>query len=213
MSDIMERFQERAEAVSAQVTHVQGPQEAFEYTLRLCVQKEACQILVSGCEQPLSTAAEDLCHLQVPEKTIAAPDFSSSQLQSLVDLCKEQSISVIQQGLREYLGGMDIGLTQADYAVAETGTLVLDSSKEDFRLATMIPEIHVVLLYSSHIVSDFPQIKNYLQQRFSSTANYTAFITGPSRTADIERVLTLGVHGPLEQHIIIVNDCSNKGQL
>ena len=210
MSEKVERFQERAEAVSARVEHVNDLQEALQYTARVCAEKEACQILVSGCEQPLSKPAEDLCSLQAPEKTIAAPGFSSPDLQPLVDLCKQQGISVVTQGLREYLGGMDIGLTLAEYGVAETGTVVLDSGGEDLRLATMIPEIHVVVLYRSCIVSDFSEIQGYLSQEFSSGADYTAFITGPSRTADIERVLTLGVHGPLAQQIIIVNDVTDK---
>jgi L-lactate dehydrogenase complex protein LldG len=108
--------------------------------------------------------------------------------------------------MRDYVAGVDIGFTVADRAIAETGTMVFNSDSEDLRLATMVSEIHAALVPVSRIAPTAVAIAPELRKAFSGAPNYTAFVTGASRTADIERVLTLGVHGPLELHIYLWED-------
>lgn len=202
---LIDQFQERAEAAAATVVRVQSLPAAFDYCISVCTDKEACQILVSGCEEPLSPDALDLCNLKEPSRLIAAPGFQSLQLEHLVNSGLQRGIAVIQQGLRQHLGGIDIGLTMAEHGLAQTGTVVLDSSREDIRLATMISEIHVAVLFTSDIVPDAYKLQESLEAKFKTAPNYMAFITGPSKTADIERELTLGVHGPLQLHVVLVD--------
>jgi len=201
----VELFIQRAEAVSAIVTRVGDAGEALAYAVSLCDQKKACQLLVSGCEAPLSTPAEDLCDTK-QTKVIAAPGLPEDQKAALGDLCQSRGIQLIEDGLRNHLAGIDIGLTYADYGIADTGTLVIDSSSEETRLATMISEIHVAILPQSCLRETAYEVETALGERMRQAPNYTAFITGASRTADIERVLALGVHGPLELHILIRED-------
>ena len=202
----LEKFKIKAEAVSAVVTTVSSMAEAIAYTVDLCAHKEACQLLMSGCEEPLSGKGEDLCQLKSMAKIIAAPLLSDTDKTELVKQAAVREISVIENGLRRHLAGIDIGFTVADWGIAETGTLVLDSASEELRLATMLSEIHVAVLPTSRIHSTaeemYTQLKGYMQQK----PGYLAFITGASRTADIERVLALGVHGPLELHILLLED-------
>ena len=202
----IERFMEQAAAASAKVLRVGSQAEALDYAVQACAEKEACQILATGCEQPLSEEASDLCQLKEADKIIAAPGLQDGLLQELTQRCREKNIALIDRGLREHLGGIDIGLTLAQAGIAETGTLVQDSSSEDLRLATMISEIHIAFLKQSSLVDTSLDAASRLKERFRDQANYSAFITGPSRTADIERVLTLGVHGPLEVHIVLLPD-------
>jgi L-lactate dehydrogenase complex protein LldG len=135
---------------------------------------------------------------------MAAPNLDASSLEILQGLCRERNIALITQGLHAHLGGIDLGLTLAEFGLAETGSIVQDSAQEDLRLASMISEIHVALLPASRIHESSFDLQQQLQKIFSRPAAYLAFITGASRTADIERVLTLGVHGPLELQILIL---------
>ncbi|MGE4297247.1 MAG: lactate utilization protein [Desulfovibrionaceae bacterium] len=201
----METFTQKAKAVSAVVNTVKTPDEAFAYVVDLCDKKEACQLLVSGCEMDLSTKGEALCDKK-QTKVIAAPALPKKQFEALKALCDAQGFDCIDSGLRNHLAGIDIGLTYADWGIAETGSLVIDSSSENLRLTTMVSEIHVAILPVSKIKDTSYDQEKALSGLFGKTPNYTAFVTGASRTADIERVLALGVHGPLELHILLLED-------
>ena len=102
------------------------------------------------------------------------------------------------------------GITGVNFAIADTGTIVLESTDEAIRLATTLPERHFALLDPRKIVADglaaVPPLRRLQQQRPRS---FLAYISGPSRTADIERVLTIGVHGPCELHILLLEGISD----
>ena len=96
-----------------------------------------------------------------------------------------------------------IGISQVDWALADTGTLVQDATSIDKRLASTLPEIHIALLPSDGLLPDMAALLEILSPQ---QMNYIAMITGPSRTADIERVLTIGVHGPKRLIIVLIDD-------
>lgn len=204
--EVLEKFRKKAEIVSAIVSEVDSMSQAIAYTVDLCAQKEACQLLVSGCEESLSEKGKDLCELKEWGKIIAAPALSDTDMAELVKEAGSRQISVIKDGMRGHLAGIDIGFTVADYGIGETGTLVVNSSSEELRLATMVSEIHVAVIPKSRIRATAEDMYAELKGFMSQKPNYLAFITGASRTADIERVLALGVHGPLELHILILED-------
>lgn len=96
-----------------------------------------------------------------------------------------------------------IGITEADWALADTGSLVADQTAVEQRLASTLPVIHLALIGTERILPD----KGAAFDRISpATSRYIAFITGPSRTADIERVLTIGVHGPKRLVIVFIDE-------
>ena len=108
---------------------------------------------------------------------------------------------------RARLGDEKVGVARAARGIAETGTCVVETDGEDVRLATMIPETSVIVLSREDIVPGLADMAGYLRERQKDgKISYTSFITGPSRTADIERVGAIGVHGPLDLHIILVED-------
>ena len=203
MPPIVETFTARAEEVSAVVRSVASMEAALDYVVDLCTAKEGCQWLLAGCEAPLSAPADDLC-ATAAAKTIAAPGFSNDLRARLDARCRPNGIQLVNRSLREYLGGIDVGLTVADAGIAETGTLVIDSSDEEIRLATMISEVHVAILPAGRIAASADELAPSLKATLAQPGNFTAFITGASRTADIERVLAIGVHGPLALHILIL---------
>ena len=202
---LSDMFQAKAEAVSAVVSRLENLARAFTYTVDLCRNKQACQLLVSGCGEPLSTGADSLCR-EKQQKVIAAPALAPDAREQLDALCRDNGILLTGRPMREHLAGIDIGFTLADYGIAETGTLVIDSRSEALRLATMISEIHVAVLHVNKIRARSDDLLNELGSLMGAVPGYLAFITGASRTADIERVLAIGVHGPLELHILLLED-------
>jgi L-lactate dehydrogenase complex protein LldG len=199
------RFSEKARAVSAIVHEVRDFEEAMAYCLDLCGRQGACRIAISGCEEQLSPSADALCDLK-QEKIVAAPGLDPVQYARLLERCAANGFTCIRSGMRAHLSGVDIGFTVADFAIAETGTLVINCPDEELRLATMLCEYHVCVLSRAKIFPDAFAADQQLVKYMHKTPNYTAFITGASRTADIERVLALGVHGPLELHILLLED-------
>jgi L-lactate dehydrogenase complex protein LldG len=202
---ICAQFSEKAQAVSVIVSEIKDFDDALAYTTDLCGKQGACRIAISGCEEHLSSPADALCHLK-HEKIVAAPGLDQPRYSRLEDICTENGFSCIRSSLRSHLSGVDIGFTIADLAIAETGTLVINCPSEDLRLATMICEYHVCVVHRASVYKDAFAAEQQLLKFMLKTPNYTAFITGASRTADIERVLALGVHGPLELHILLLED-------
>ena len=102
-------------------------------------------------------------------------------------------------------GSGSVGVVRAAVGIAETGTCVVETDDEETRLDTMLPETSVIVLKAKDIVRGLGDVAGYLRGRQDGgKVSYTSFITGPSRTADIERVGAVGVHGPLAVHVILV---------
>ena len=106
---------------------------------------------------------------------------------------------------RARLGAEHVGVARAARGIAETGTCVVITDDEETRLKTMLPETSLLILRVADIVPTLPDMAPFLRERQADgKISYTSFITGPSRTADIERVSAIGVHGPLDVHVILV---------
>lgn len=203
--DLLEAFKAKAALANATVVEKQSMAEAMQYALDVCLAKTPAQLLSNeNCEKgPLGSLG---CPTRAT-KILAAPGLGEEDFAKLKALCDEKNISCIKDGLRNHLAGIDVGFTDAELGVAGSGTCMTNNDNEDVRLAGMIAEIHILTLKKSKIYPDLPSIVQFLRARMSDgKRSYTTFITGPSRTADIERVGAIGVHGPLELHIILLED-------
>ena len=96
----------------------------------------------------------------------------------------------------------DAGISTAQAAIADTGTLILDSACERHRLVSLVPPVHIAVIKASAIVETLSDALTLLQKDKEISPAIT-FITGPSRTADIELTLAIGVHGPRELYVIV----------
>ncbi len=132
------------------------------------------------------------------------PSFPGAERTGLADLLQQAGCEVRTEDLRRHAPTAAAGLTGVDFAIADTGTLVLASTAEPVRLATTLPDRHFAILDPRRIVADLMTAAPLLRQLQTAPQHFVAFITGPSRTADIERVLTIGVHGPKELHILLL---------
>lgn len=123
----------------------------------------------------------------------------------------EQLVQVAREQLRQEFVNADIGISGANVAIAESGTLVIVSNEGNGRLVTTLPPVHVALLGIEKIVptlEDATAILKVLPRSGTGQkiTSYVSFITGPSRTADIELTLATGVHGPKEVHIVLLDN-------
>jgi L-lactate dehydrogenase complex protein LldG len=181
MNAIFETFKLRAEAVSAEVHHFPRKNEALDFILHY------------------------LHDAGISDAPQACAVWASCPFLDGFDL---KQISATTPGLtfdvnRGVSADAKAGISQLDWAIANTGTLVQDAAPVDQRLVSTLPLIHIALVRSDRLVPDLPAALTKIRPE---QTNYISFITGPSRTADIERVLTIGVHGPEKLIIVFFDD-------
>lgn len=133
-----------------------------------------------------------------------------AQKHALADILTRVGVDVFDGDFRKAGPVPGAGVTFCNFAMADTGTVVLESTDEDIRLATTLPEIHFVIVDPQKILKDnLAASATMSAMHRGSEPRFVAYITGPSRTADIERVLTIGCHGPRELHILVVGSVSS----
>ena len=157
----------------------------------------------SGKEAP-GFVFEEIKRLNI--QRVAAPPLSLLDDNELdrtvrvagVDFCRELDLEKIERA--------EMGISEFEFGVAELGSLFQDASGLHTRLVSMLPPVHLALLRTSAMVETFADALEVIEKAYhGQLPPYLSFITGPSKTADIERELTIGVHGP-ETLIIIFID-------
>ncbi|MBV8821011.1 MAG: lactate utilization protein [Acidobacteriaceae bacterium] len=108
-----------------------------------------------------------------------------------------------RERLRTACAHSHVGVTSVDYALAETGTMILMASPQEARLISLLPPVHVAIFPASKFITGLDDLFTILPQPAEHTSSMV-MITGPSRTADIEQILVRGVHGPGEVYAVIV---------
>ncbi|MEI7661188.1 MAG: LUD domain-containing protein [Bacteroidota bacterium] len=100
-----------------------------------------------------------------------------------------------------------IGITRCEYLIARLGTVMVSSRLSPGRRITVYPEIHLVLGYTSQLVPDLKQALGNIKKKYRENyPSMVSLITGPSRTADIEKTLVMGAHGPKELYVFLIDD-------
>ena len=99
-----------------------------------------------------------------------------------------------------------VGLTGADLAVAESGSILLGGQPGSSGLVSILPWVHLVLIHADSLVPDIDTAFEHIASRLEAGEGDWVWITGPSRTADIAHTLVLGAHGPNALHVMILGD-------
>jgi L-lactate dehydrogenase complex protein LldG len=189
----LERFREEFERVAGVFHRVARMDEVPGVIRRVAEERQARRVLswdpgALGLDLRQSLGAEGYAVTVAPDDD---PDPSARQLH------------------REAAALADIGVTGVDWALAETGTLVLVSGRGRPRSTSLLPATHVAVFDRGCLLESLEQVGAMLEALHADPARSMSgavinFITGPSRTADIELTLTRGVHGPKEVHAIFV---------
>ena len=170
---LVENFRNNLESVGGHCTVVSNESEAADHVSKVIENSVAKRIAISDSEL----------------------------VKRVVD--RGDGIEIVENAPAEYLFDCDLGITSAQWAIAETGTLVLESDKESHRLTSLVPPVHLCVLKADNIRQTMGEILELVSTEMSRTVT---FITGASRTSDIELTLAIGVHGPGELHVIVIAD-------
>ena len=182
VSDLLSRFTQAAKKVGCQIAEVQDAQAAGQYIADLATAKQV---------KLVQTSSHDL----IDQLSLRSSLEGSGILVSGPD--------------PERLLMADLGVSDAVVGIAETGSLLTHHDPVDSRLVAMLPLTHVAILNRDALVESLEDGVAMTRNRLltlhaQGKPSYISWVTGPSRTADIERVLTIGVHGPRELHIVLV---------
>ena len=125
--------------------------------------------------------------------------------------CKETNLKTCitdaEIALTEDLANCAVSLTSCEFLIARTGSMLLSSAQNNGRTASVYAPVHICVAFGSQLVFDVADGLKALGQKYAE--NYPSFVTlasGPSRTADIEKTLVTGVHGPKEVYCFLVDD-------
>ena len=121
-------------------------------------------------------------------------------------MAQDSRMSRDELRLRSSVAG--IGITGVDYAVAETGSAVVLPGRGLSRLVSLVPPVHVAIVRPQDVLESLEDVFTLRRLAYyrggGDMGSYMNFITGPSRTADIEQTLVIGVHGPKEAHLVLL---------
>jgi L-lactate dehydrogenase complex protein LldG len=150
------------------------------------------------------------------QKSVAAWQHPLIESLELPDALAEQGVPVFFSGvntperenLRQHIIDSYIGITSADFCMADTATLVMRTRTGQARTVSLLPSIHIAVIELDQIIADLKELYALLkwdpQKSKEGVTNCMTFISGPSKTADIEATMVHGAHGPREVYIFVV---------
>lgn len=183
---LLEQFESELAKVGARVYHAASTESAAQYI--------------------------ELTALERKAKTIVAADAEVVERIGLQRRLDKSGISYVTEAsdadFRRTAIEAGIGVSGVDYALADTGTLVLLASRGHARSISLLPPVHIAIVKPDQIVSGLDDLFQLLrfEKGVNDLGSAVTFITGPSRTADIELTLVVGVHGPQELHAVILEN-------
>lgn len=131
------------------------------------------------------------------------PDVAAQLAHGDIEVCvADESVGV--SALRARCAAAEVGIGPADHGIVESGTIVLVHGPAHPRSISLLPPVHIAVLRASALVTDLHELFEGMHRDGYAVASAITFVTGPSRTADIEMILTRGVHGPRELHVVLI---------
>jgi L-lactate dehydrogenase complex protein LldG len=181
-------FATRFEKLSG-IVHRVGTEAAAAATIAdICQRRQAGCIALAGLAPAMVGLIEESCTQACPELSVLTEPYASADLPLAIDRA-------------------DIGITGISFAIAQSGTMVEVADNDALRLVSSLPRIHIGLLRAEDIIDHYHDSAGRIRQTIAAHRGnlVISFISGPSRTGDIELKLTLGVHGPEEAHCVIID--------
>ncbi len=185
---VIDVFKQKYESLAGHVHFAESGPQVISAIKDIIDNVPVNRIACAGLQEDLQTSIEQKLGPSI--EFIKAP-FNRSDLPHLIDTA-------------------EIGISYADFAIAEAGALVEFSTNDEVRLVSTLPRTHICIVQSDQILMTLEEAAPRLRQAFTENEQgcVATFISGPSRTGDIEMILTLGVHGPEVSHVIVLEEAS-----
>ena len=193
MEELVESFKTECESILGKVWVAENKEEGWQ-SLALILRE-------AGIKKILKWESHVLERLEVDSL------LDSLGIQNLFAVHKDHNQQLKQKDYLDIANEAELGISGVDYGLADTGTLVLRALRGQDRSTSLLPPIHVAIMEAERILpsSDDLLVKLQLEMTEHGTLDSCfSLITGPSKTADIEMNLILGVHGPKNLHVIIL---------
>lgn len=121
------------------------------------------------------------------------------------ELLRRTGVDLAERHVRENLAQCDVSITGCEYLVARTGSIVLSAAQDSGRSTSVYAPIHICIAWSHQLVPDIKDALQGMRDKYGDKLpSQIVFATGPSRTADIEKTLVVGVHGPKEVYLFLI---------
>ena len=194
---LLNRLTETGRLLNMVVTAEKDAASAAASILRIAVEKNSewgDKKTVVAWDHPLVKSLDLSEHLQAHDIPVHYPDIESGTNRQ-----KEFSMQAASSF---------IGITSADYCIAQTATLTMKTRVGQPRCVSLLPSIHIAVIKLEQILSDLKELYTLLKwdpdEQAEGITNCMTFITGPSKTADIEATLVDGAHGPRELYLFVI---------
>ncbi|MEO8744614.1 MAG: LUD domain-containing protein [Candidatus Dormiibacterota bacterium] len=240
LPELVEQFKTRLEAVGGKVHFAKDAAEARDIIAQICWNAETGRtgqgrMVVTKVKSMAAEEIELNPHLEALGMEVVETDLGERMVQlthtrpshliaPAIHLTKEDAAEVFgteptveaiqkhaRESLRQKFIEATVGISGANMAIAETGTIVLVTNEGNADLTTTLPPVHIALFGIDKVVATLEDAVAVLRMLPRSgtgqvMTSYVNWITGPSRSADIEQSLTIGVHGPREMHCVILDN-------
>jgi L-lactate dehydrogenase complex protein LldF len=233
LPELLEEFKQRLEEVEGQFHYARDAEEARRIIGEICTQAGAGIVTKSksmATEEILLNPYLESLGMEVVETDLGERmvqlkhSHPSHLIAPAIHLTKEDAAEVFgveptveaiqaeaRRSLREKFINASVGISGANAAIAETGSVMIVTNEGNADLTVTLPQVHIAVFGIDKLVATLDDATSMLRmlprsgtgQRMSA---YVNFITGPSRSADIEQSLTIGVHGPREMHCVVLDN-------
>ena len=178
---VLAQFKQKYESLAGVVHLASGVEEAAEIVVAVVGEAQAQRVALGAFPETLQEALEQRCAALGFE--VVQPPYGSADLPAAIDAAQ-------------------VGVSPAEFAIAETGTLVEFATDDALRLVSTLPRVHVGVFRAADLVATLREAAGRVRTFFARHPQHATvtFISGPSRTGDIQMRLTLGVHGPEAAH-------------
>jgi L-lactate utilization protein LutC len=177
---------------------------------RFLARAEKLGVKVHRCgpgQDDVAAAVVEALRAEEARSAMVADDLGAER-EAIVGAAERAGLQVVPGEAPEAAEPVDAGVSRAVFAVAETGSIGVVGNALQPRVATMLPPIHVALVDRATLYPSLDEAGAYLEKVMKpgdGAVRYASLVTGPSRTADVEKTLAVGVHGPRVVHLVLID--------